>query len=251
MRLLESWEFDVLKLYNPLRTGHLKTWFDLLENDVPGIPGDIVEAGVFQGKSLVSGAYVLAQVAPDKLIYGYDTFSGFPPIGVPEDDPERFEDLYREGKISDQLIQRVRKNLDHLKHLRGDEPVNYETVSSSGNFANTQREDIERMARYLGLTNLKLVVGPFEDTMVSGQGPTGPIAAAILDCDLHASYLTALEYIWPRLSSGGIVYLDEYYSLKFPGARVAVDKFAEKISGKLHQVSDDFNGFERWWLTKD
>lgn len=251
MKNLESWEFDVLKIYNPLRNGHLKVWFDFLANEVSGIPGDVLEAGVFQGKSFLAGAYVLSQVAPKKKIYGYDTFSGFPPIGVPEDDPQRFEDLHKAGLVSDALIRRVRRNMSHLKYLQGLEELNYETVSSSGSFTNTSQGDIENLASYLELENLRFVTGPFEETMLPGQGPDGPIAAAILDCDLHASYLTALEYIWPRLSPGGMIYLDEYYSLKFPGARIAVDSFIEGKNALLKHVTDDFNGFERWWLLKD
>lgn len=251
MENLESWEFDVLKIYNPLRNGHLKVWFDFLSREVADIPGDVLEAGVFQGKSLLAGAYVLSQVAPDKKIYGYDTFSGFPPVGVPEDAPQRFEDLYRNGLLSDSHIERVRRNMAHLRYLNGLEKLNHETVSSSGAFTNTSQGDIEKFASYLALENLRFVTGPFEETMMPGQGPNGPIAAAILDCDLHGSYLTALEYIWPRLSPGGMIYLDEYYSLKFPGARIAVDSFLEGKQAALKHVTDDFNGFERWWLLKD
>lgn len=250
MKDLESWEFDVLKIYNPLRNGHLKVWFDFLWNEVSGIPGDVVEAGVFQGKSLLAGAYVLSQVAPEKKIYGYDTFSGFPPIGVPEDDPARFEDLHKEGRVSDALIDRVRRNFSHLKYLNGLKELNYETVSSSGAFENTSQAGIESLASYLELENLEFETGPFEETMTPGHGPGGPIAAAILDCDLHSSYLTALEFIWPRLSSGGIIYLDEYYSLKFPGARIAVDSFFEDRGATFQHITDEFNGFERWWVTK-
>ena len=38
-------------------------------------------------------------------------------------------------------------------------------------------------------------------------------------------YELALNYIWPSLTKKGIIYLDEYYSLKFPGARIASNEF--------------------------
>ena len=45
----------------------------------------------------------------------------------------------------------------------------------------------------------------------------------------------------------GIIYLDEYYSLKFPGAKIATDKFCrEKIfPNKIKNLKEDF---ERWYI---
>lgn len=247
---LESWEFDVLRIYNPERLGHLEVWFDFLKNRVAHIPGDVVEAGVFQGKSLISAAHVLAQVAPEKKIYGYDTFSGFPPVAVPEDDPSAFDSLAAAGRISDRYLERVRKNLTHLKFLKKKEILDFSNVSSSGSFEATSRQSIEDLADYLGLQNLQIVEGPFDQTMsLTGSEPKS-IAGAILDCDLYGSYLTALAFIWPRLSPRGIIYLDEYYSLKFPGARIAVDQFFEGTNAELTGTVDQFNGFERWFVTK-
>ena len=247
---LESWEFDVLKLYNPLRNGHLSAWIDLLENHIPSVPGNVVEAGVFQGKSLLAGAYVLARSAPDKKILGYDTFAGFPPVGVPEDHPDRFRDLRESGSISEAHLSRVNRNLEHLRFLKGVSDINHTNVSLSGSFENTSQIGIEKLAEYLGLTNVSLVEGPFEATMVDDDVVENSIAGAILDCDLYGSYLTALSYIWPRLSPGGVIYLDEYYSLKFPGARAATDEFFAQKSAQFHHITDDFNGFERWWISK-
>jgi len=60
------------------------------------------------------------------------------------------------------------------------------------------------------------------------QGEAGaPSSCCLLDCDLYQSYRTALEYIWPRLSAGGFIFLDEYFSLKFRRARIACDEFFE------------------------
>lgn len=247
---LESWEFDVLRLYNPFRLGHLQVWFDFLRTKVAEIPGDVVEAGVFQGKSFLAGAYVLSEVAPEKKIFGYDTFSGFPPVNSPEDELSRFGELRAQGRISAQHLARVERNLAHLRHLRKLNTLDFSTVSSSGSFEETSLESIERMAGYLELGNIHLVAGAFDETMTEAQAGPEKIAAAILDCDLYESYVTSLAFIWPRLSPGGIIYLDEYYSLKFPGARLAVDQFFERTNAQFDSVTDDFNGFERWIVSK-
>lgn len=247
---LESWEFDVLGIYNPFRLGHLEVWFDFLRHKVADIPGDVVEAGVFQGKSLLTAGYVLREVAPAKKIFGYDTFSGFPPVQTPEDSLARFNDFAENGRISTQYEARVQKNLAHLRFLKKVENLDFSNVSSSGSFGDTSQERIERVAEYLELSNISLIPGPFHETMTeSGKGPD-KISAAILDCDLYSSYIASLRFVWPRLSRGGIIYLDEYYSLKFPGARIAVDEFFDGSEATLNCVTDEFNGFERWYVSK-
>ena len=55
---------------------------------------------------------------------------------------------------------------------------------------------------------------------------------------------------WPRLSINGKLFLDEYYSLKFPGPRIAVNNFIKKTKNVL-LVKDGVTGnFERWSIKK-
>jgi hypothetical protein len=74
--------------------------------------------------------------------------------------------------------------------------------------------------------------------------------AALLDCDLYSSYKIALPFIWERLSRGGYVYLDEYYSLKFPGARIACDEFFSLLFEKPLKAAQIQRDFERWYAIK-
>lgn len=46
-----------------------------------------------------------------------------------------------------------------------------------------------------------------------------------VDVDLVAPTRAACEFFWPRLSVGGAIGCDDYGSLRFPGARKAVDVF--------------------------
>ena len=73
-----------------------------------------------------------------------------------------------------------------------------------------------------------------------------------LDCDLYDGYMETLQYGWDKLIPGGIVFLDEYYSLKFPGARIAVNEFfADKKDFELIEISDtSYDDFERWVVRK-
>lgn len=77
------------------------------------------------------------------------------------------------------------------------------------------------------------------------------IMCALMDCDLYQSYITSFNFIWPRLINGGLIYLDEYYSLKFPGARIATNEFIESHGeAALERFSTDNSEFERWGMWK-
>ena len=76
------------------------------------------------------------------------------------------------------------------------------------------------------------------------------LMAAILDCDLYESYHTSLNFIWPKLSDNGYIYLDEYYSLKFPGAMIATDEFFQTKRQKPICHMKEKGDFERWSVIK-
>ena len=78
MKLKNDWEFNVLNIYNFNKFGNLKYYFDFIKKNHKKIKGDIVEAGVFQGRSLIATALFLKELKSNKKVYGFDTFSGFP-----------------------------------------------------------------------------------------------------------------------------------------------------------------------------
>lgn len=51
------------------------------------------------------------------------------------------------------------------------------------------------------------------------------VAMAHIDVDIYRSVLDCLHFIWPRVSLGGFVVLDDYGFPTCPGARAAVDDF--------------------------
>lgn len=50
-----------------------------------------------------------------------------------------------------------------------------------------------------------------------------------IDVDLYAPIKDSLEFFYPRLVEGGVIYLDDYATTAFPGARKAVDEFRETV----------------------
>lgn len=69
--------------------------------------------------------------------------------------------------------------------------------------------------------NVSLVEGLFQDTV----RPTGPVALAHVDGDWYESVRVCLDRIWPQLSVGGAIVVDDYF--RWSGCRKAVDEFLE------------------------
>jgi hypothetical protein len=245
-----DYEFNVLGIYNFNHNGKLRGYYDWLSEHLKSIDGDIVEAGVFRGKSLLATGILLRNLGSEKRVYGFDSFNGFPPVYSKEDKLENFQKLYDENKITKDHLMQHKTLVAHRSFLKG-EQINESNISSSEAFADTNLETVEKKISYLKLDNIKLVKGDFASTMTKNRDEPKAIAAALLDCDLHNSYTASLNFIWPRLSKGGIIFLDEYFSLKFPGARIATDNFFEthKNEVALKKISVE-DTFERWVATK-
>ena len=58
-RLNKNWHFNLLGIYNFNSYGSFQNLFQFIENNHNKIEGDIVEAGVFRGNSLLSIALFL------------------------------------------------------------------------------------------------------------------------------------------------------------------------------------------------
>ncbi len=86
--------------------------------------------------------------------------------------------------------------------------------------------------------------------MSSNRTSPKSIFAGIIDCDLYQSYIETYNFVWPRLENGAMIYLDEYYSLKFPGARRATDEFIRDKPACLEMSPHRPGDFERWHLIK-
>lgn len=154
------------------------------------IPGDVVECGVAAGGSAALLGLTLDRLRSHRLLFLFDTYEGLP--APTEDDPDYSRAAQWTG------------------HCRG------------------TLEEVQAVFRRLGLntTRMRFVKGLFQDTL----GPhLGPIALAHLDGDWYESTLTCLTHIWPALSPGGVIQLDDYG--EWQGCRKAVDEyFAERQS---------------------
>ncbi len=248
VKIREDWVHGVLNIYNYNKPGKFDEYFKNIFECDEKLEGDIAEIGVFRGSSLLATALFLKEIGSKKKVYGFDSFSGFPSYH-PKDDLKLFEDLRERNVISVEHYEKYKLNKE-LKELAKGKVVDVSTISTSEDFSDNCYESLCRKIDYLKLDNVELIKGRFEETMTSSSFKDLELSVALIDCDLYSGYKTSLPFIWERLSKGGYVYLDEYYSLKFPGARIATDEFFSDKKDKPQMHKQIPGDFERWFVRK-
>ena len=248
MTYFPSWSWNVLDVYNFNSPGIYDYWYSFLRSRLEVLNGDIVEVGVYRGRTFTSTCLLASQLVPGSTVWGYDTFSGFPPDYHKFDDISHFDVLLTTGQISQEHYNSIKLNKKLLSVVGRNLSVS--SSSSSGNFSNTTKELVENKLAFFDLHNYKLVVGDVSATIY--QERPDKVAAIFLDADLYKPYDDTLTSLWERLVPGGIIFLDEYYSLKFPGPREAVDSFMNVYShsANLKCISRPYGEFERWIIEK-
>lgn len=248
--LKDDWEFNVCGVYNYRKSGSKEALFDFIRDNHDTIAGDIVEAGVYKANTLLALGMFLKEIGSKKIVYGYDSFDGFPLEAYHEYDlPTQFDRLFREGRLSEDHYRAVIKNRKWREALTK-ESMTTDSSSTSGNFGDSDLNLINEKIKILELDNIKIVPGRFSVTFSQSDKLPKKAMALLMDCDLYESYRTVLGGLWPRLTTGGMVFLDEYYSLKFPGARIATDEFRENVSARLEMAALIPGDFERWYIIK-
>lgn len=241
---METWEFGAVGIADP-NSSTLKRYFELVYT-TRDTKGDIAEFGVSTGKSLITTSLISRKLDTNKKIYGFDTFTGFP--GYSENDSfNLFEKLFRQGEITEDHFRKIEKNKEYV--LTRGASTNPKDISNSGNFENTSLELVNSKIQHFGLDKrIKLIQGDFTKNLELKISDLF-FSLVLIDSDLFESYDRILPTIWERLSPGGYIYLDEYYSLKFPGPRIAVNSFVTKTKCELIRL-DDWLDFERWAIYK-
>jgi O-methyltransferase len=181
------------------------------------VPGDVVECGVWRGGSVMAMAMALMKAQDtSRAIHLFDTFDGMtPPSTV---------DLTFSGEPAALLLQ------------------NTDRVPGSRNFwAWATREDVEANLRTTGypFERFNIVAGDVCATLQRGS-LTQPIALLHLDTDWYASIRHELDVLYPQVSEGGVVIVDDYGHWR--GARLAVDEFLEKLDAFPYLHRSDYTG---------
>jgi predicted O-methyltransferase YrrM len=163
-----------------------------------GLPGDVVECGVWRGGSSMLAALALEQAGDrDRTLWLYDTFEGM-------SEPDERDVEVTGARMVDEW---------DAHRGRADDPV----------FAFGALDEVRRNMASTGHApeRVRFVPGKVEDT-IPADAPER-IALLRLDTDWYASTRHELEHLYPRLVPGGVLIVDDYGH--WAGARQAVDEF--------------------------
>jgi hypothetical protein len=169
-----------------------------------GIPGDIVECGVWRGGSMQAVALTLMeQGVTDRRLHLFDTFEGMPPPSEKDRRPQ--------GASAEELLA------THDKHHRIWAIAGLDDVQEGMRETEYPEEQIH------------FHKGLVEDT-VPVHAPA-QLAILRLDTDWYESTRHELEHLFHRLSPGGVLIIDDYGD--WDGARQATDEFMDKLAEPL------------------
>lgn len=162
-----------------------------------GIPGDIVECGVWRGGSMQAVALALKDLdCTDRDLHLFDTYEGMTA-------PTEADVRIRDGRSAAELLA--------------------ESSTEQRIWAHATLDDVEQGMSETGYPaeRLHYHVGPVEET-IPDNAPE-QIAVLRLDTDWYASTKHELEHLYHRISPGGVLILDDYGD--WEGARRATDEF--------------------------
>jgi len=162
---------------------------DILVNN---IAGDLVEAGIWRGGSVIFMKAVLNEMSvSDRKIWAADSFEGLP---KPDNNyiADKKNKLYLENILS-VSIEEVKNNFKRFGLLDS------------------------------GIIFLK---GLFKVTLPTA--PIDKIALLRLDCDMYESTINVLDNLYQKVQPGGYIIVDDYNSLK--ECKLAVDDFRNALN---------------------
>lgn len=168
-----------------------------------GVPGDLVETGVWRGGTVIFMRAVLTVYGVgNRRVWAADSFQG-----LPRPTPGYYEndvDLHQHGELA--------VSLDQVK---------------------------ENFRRYGMLDDqVRFLPGWFNDTLPSA--PIETIALLRLDGDMYESTMVALRSLYPKVSRGGFVIIDDYGALEV--CRQAVHDFRDEHGICDEIVAVDWSG---------
>jgi len=181
-----------------------------------GIPGSVVECGVWRGGSMMAAALQLQALdAADRELWLYDTFTGM--TEPTDEDREAASGVTAQELLASTPVA----DGDNVWCLADENDVRA-NMNSTGYPADL----------------LTFVKGDVSQTLK--QSAPDQVALLRLDTDWYASTKVELEVLYQRLTPGGICILDDYGH--WEGARKAVDEFFIEQPPRPLMIPIDYSG---------
>jgi O-methyltransferase len=179
--------YDKAKPYSML---HVDGFFNLFQSIryvvANRIPGRMIECGCFYGGASIFMTLLARALGDDRPLTVFDTFAGMPGDQT---------DVKRDGRVV--KGPRYSSFLDPVRE-------NFRAAGADN--------------------NVEFVEGDVAETLLAHD--TGAVSILRLDTDFYVSTRVELERLYPKLSRGGVVIVDDYGS--YEGSRRATDEFFEQ-----------------------
>jgi O-methyltransferase len=164
------------------------------------VPGSFVECGVWRGGSAAIMGLANRRFGQTRELHLFDSFEGLPEPTQKDGEAAIF---YSGGRAAGEL-----KSLNQCK-----------AGLNEVQFFLLEKLQLERSKTHFH-------VGWFQNTVPLTASNLGSIALLRLDGDWYESTRICLEHLYPLLSIGGIVILDDYFT--WEGCKKATDEFRAK-----------------------
>lgn len=175
------------------------------------VPGHIVELGVYRGESFFNFARFLEahnMGERDSRVIGFDNFAGFTEVNQ--------KDVSAANRDSASLAN------EHGVKVGGFNPGNraYERIMELVEIFEADHFVPQK-------PRLEIVKGDILETVPKyvKDHPGLRISILNLDCDMYEPTLCGLKHLYPLVSPGGVIILDEYGQEKFAGESAAFDEY--------------------------
>lgn len=152
---------------------------------VKDVEGDVVELGCYKGLTSVQIGKALKLAGSNNKLYLYDSFTGLPEKTKADSSPAG--EQFKAGELP------------------------------------ATKDEVIKLFKKAGLS-LPYVKKAWFSDLKSKDLPDN-IAFAFLDGDFYESIKTSLNLIWPKLTPGAVVVVDDYQNEALPGAQKAVDEW--------------------------
>jgi hypothetical protein len=190
------------KAFTMVGRKRLRNFRELIERTIhEGVPGDIIETGVWRGgASIMARAVLLAHDVRDRKVIVADSFAGLPPPAADQYPADHDSKLHEFPELAISLEQ-VQENFRKFDLL--DEQVVF-------------------------------LKGWFRDTMPTVANERFSVLR--LDGDMYESTIDPLLHLYDRLSIGGWVIVDDYGFV--PASKQATHDFlnARGLSPEIHPI---------------
>jgi O-methyltransferase len=154
------------------------------------VPGDLIETGVWRGgATILMRAILKAYGVVDRTVWVADSFAGLPPPDPQY--PADSKDKHHTKRPLEVSLEQVRENF-------------------------TQYGLLDDQVRFLK--------GWFKDTLPGA--PISKLSVIRLDGDMYQSTMDGLVNLYPKLSPGGYLIVDDFGAV--PGCRQAVEDFRKE-----------------------